>query len=496
MAARLLLVPVLDLRLAGDRLHVRDFRRLEFQLHPELALHPLDRNLYVDVPQASQQQLTCFDLPLDAEARVLFADPGQGSRDLVHVCLGLRVCSHLVDRRREREGRQVDGFAALGQRVACQYRRELCNCADVAGRERGDRLLLLAGQHVDLTDALGLASGSIPYLLVAREFPADDTDVRKLAHKRVRGRLEHLGGQRAPSVGRQRDLSVPRRSLHRLSLGRRRHGVHYQVHRFRCADAGARRAEQHGHYVARGDTLPESLGDLGIRKLLALQVLHHQVVVRLCYGFDQLLPVLVVGVPHFVRNAAAVSQQADYPGEACLGSVRNLDCQAFAPEDFRECVQGALVADVLTVHLVDEDGARKLKLIGHPPHLQRAHLHAGGGIHDDDRRLGYSYGRAHLPAVISVARRVHHVYLASLPGAGQHRGLDARSPLLLLGLVVRRGVFVVGLAEPVDDAGREQHGLRQHGLAGPAVGQEHDITQVLCIDFRHRASPPGIRSTG
>ena len=62
---------------------------------------------------------------------------------------------------------------------------------NIARREFGNAVLLLAPYLEHLRHALLFASAGVVHLRVARERPAVNPEVRQLAHERVRRRLEH-----------------------------------------------------------------------------------------------------------------------------------------------------------------------------------------------------------------------------------------------------------------------------------------------------------------
>ena len=102
-AAGLLLVPVVGLGVAGDRLqvgHVRDVR-----VHVELVavLEPLLDHVEVQVAHPRDHQLVRLGVAADRERRVLVGDLGQPGRDLGLVLAGLGL-----DGAGDHRGRELD----------------------------------------------------------------------------------------------------------------------------------------------------------------------------------------------------------------------------------------------------------------------------------------------------------------------------------------------------------------------------------------------------
>ena len=154
-AARLLHVAALRLRRPLERLLVRDLRRVGDDVDAELALHPLDHRGDVRLAHAVEHRLVGLLRALDAQGRVVLADPGDRGRELVLVALGLRLDGDReqrlgqLDRRERRRGRpsteNVSPVVGVG---------ELRHRADVAGRHLGHGLVLLALHGEQLADAL------------------------------------------------------------------------------------------------------------------------------------------------------------------------------------------------------------------------------------------------------------------------------------------------------------------------------------------------------
>src|SRR5690606_30616580 len=69
--AGLLLVRVVDFRLAGDRLTVSNLRCTDACLNLELATHTVDENVQVKLAHAGDDRLAGFLVGLDAEGRIL-----------------------------------------------------------------------------------------------------------------------------------------------------------------------------------------------------------------------------------------------------------------------------------------------------------------------------------------------------------------------------------------------------------------------------------------
>ena len=118
MAARLLLVPALGARRAGDRLAVRDQHILGVDCDPELALELVERHRQVRLADPAQDGLVGLVVAANIERRVFVEQPGQRVRQLVVVALGPGRDRDSEQRLGELDGRNGDRRALRRQRVA------------------------------------------------------------------------------------------------------------------------------------------------------------------------------------------------------------------------------------------------------------------------------------------------------------------------------------------------------------------------------------------
>src|SRR5690606_15961550 len=99
--AGLLLVRVVDFRLAGDRLTVSNLRCTDACLNLELATHTVDENVQVKLAHAGDDRLAGFLVGLDAEGRILSCKAIKREAHLFLVSLGLWLNGDLDNRIRE-----------------------------------------------------------------------------------------------------------------------------------------------------------------------------------------------------------------------------------------------------------------------------------------------------------------------------------------------------------------------------------------------------------
>src|SRR5436190_2048149 len=81
------------------------------------------------------------------------------------------------------------------------------------------------------------------------------------------------------------------------------------------------------------------------------------------------------------------------------------------PEEIDELIESPLEVGTLTVELVDEDRARKGKVLRDVPCDACLDLHAVHRAHDDDRCIDGTHRRLDVAEEIRIARGVDHVDL-------------------------------------------------------------------------------------
>ena len=148
-AAGLADVALLDLldRLA-DGLPVGHLGLAHVGVDPELAQHPVDQHLEVELAHARDDGLAGLLVGVDPEGRVLLGQGLEGLGQLVLVVLGLGLDGHVDDRLGELERLEDDGVVRVAQGVAGGGLLEADGGDDVAG-EGGVLVLAVVGVHLE-----------------------------------------------------------------------------------------------------------------------------------------------------------------------------------------------------------------------------------------------------------------------------------------------------------------------------------------------------------
>ena len=145
----------------ADRLAVADLRPADVGLDLELAQHPVDDHLEVQLAHAGDARLARLLVAADAEGRVLLAEALEGERHLVLVGLRLRLDGELDHRLGEGDRLEDDRLRLVAERVAGEGGLEADGRGDVAGADRLDLLAVVGVQLDQAPDPLLLALGRV-----------------------------------------------------------------------------------------------------------------------------------------------------------------------------------------------------------------------------------------------------------------------------------------------------------------------------------------------
>ncbi len=149
-AARLLDELAFDFRRLADRFAIRHLRRADVGLDAELALHPVDQDLEVQLAHAGDDRLARFFVGAHAERRVFLRQAIERDAHLLLVGLRLRLDGDVDHRLREDHLLERDLLVRRAQRVAGGRFLQADGRRDVA---RAHFLDVLALVRVHLQDA-------------------------------------------------------------------------------------------------------------------------------------------------------------------------------------------------------------------------------------------------------------------------------------------------------------------------------------------------------
>src|SRR6266545_2403511 len=497
----LLLVRVVDLLdLPGDGLAVGHLRLADVRLDPELALHPVDQHLEVQLAHAGDDGLAGVLVGPDLEGRVLLGEPLDRDAQLLLVALRLRLDRDRDHRGRELHRLQHDRVLLVAQRLAGGGVLQTHHRDDVAGADGGDLLTLVRVHPVDLADPLLLPLGGVQDLRAGLQLARVDTQEGQLAQVRVGRDLERERGERLGVARLPLDDLV--RVLHGVTVdGRhvdrarqvRGDGVEQGLH----ALVLERRTGQHRGELARQGGAADAGDQLLLGRRLALEVELHDLVVGLGQRLDQLVVPLGrdlgvrrrdlldgVVLTHLGLTAPgqrAHRDQVDDADEVGLGTDRELQHQRYGGQPGADHVDAAHELRAGPVQLVDEADPRNAVPVGLPPDGLRLRLDTGDTVEHRDRAVEDAQRALHLDREVDVPRGVDDVDRVALPRAGRRGGRDRDAALLLLLHPVHRRGAVVDLADLVADPRVEQDPLGRRGLAGVDVSHDPDVADLAQV---------------
>src|SRR6201996_5623220 len=277
-------------RLAGGDLRFADVR-LDF----ELAQHPVDDHLEVELAHPVDQGLARFLVGFDPEGRVLLAQALEGVAHLLLVGFRFRLDRDRDHRLREFDRLERDRRVGGGQRVTGGGFFEADAGADVARVGLLDLLARVRVHHQQAADALGAPGFDVEHATAGLQFAGVDAEVGQFADVGVGHDLEGERRERAAVVGRtaalgRLGLAFGGRDLagHRGNLERRGEQLDDRVEQRLHALVLEGRARQDRRDLGREGRLAESLFQLRDRDLLFTEERLHDVFVEIGGGFDQL----------------------------------------------------------------------------------------------------------------------------------------------------------------------------------------------------------------
>jgi hypothetical protein len=171
---------------------------VKLDVHAEAPVHALDGDLDVHLAHASEELLAGLLVAPENEGRVLLRQAAERLAHLLLVALGLRRDREVHDGLREAKIGKLDLGVLCEKEIARLRLLELGHGADVAGRERGSLLVLLALERQKLAEAFLAMRASVHERRVAGELAVEHAEDRDPAGERVGDRLEDE--RRGPTV--------------------------------------------------------------------------------------------------------------------------------------------------------------------------------------------------------------------------------------------------------------------------------------------------------
>ncbi len=496
----LLLVAPLRARLLADGLEVRHARLVEIDVDAEAPVEAVDRDLDVDLREASEELLPGLVVAAQDEGRILLGKAPERGRHLLFVALGLRRDREAHHRLREIERGRLGRVVLLDQEVAGHDVLQLRDGADIAGLEGVCGRVLLPLEEENLAEPLLALRARVDEVRVGADRAREDAEDVDAPGEGVCDGLPDEGGGAV-----RLDTEVKR------LLGGRWHALHEQVEEAGRAEVLRRRAAEDREEVVVGNRVLQRGGELLARDLALLEVALHERLVGLDDGVDELLAVGrglrrdllrdidgVALAPALRRHVRAHVEEIDDALELVLVADRDLHGDAFLGELLAELVEHDEEVGALAVEHVDEEDAGETELLGAVPEPRRLHLHPVHAVQDEEGALDDAECGDRVRLKARIAGRVDEVQLAVLPLRVADRGGQRHLALLLVLVPVGDGRPLLDCAEPVRRAGLKEHGFDEGRLASPPMADHGDVTDLPRFRRSHgrsslSASRRGIR---
>ena len=193
VAAGLFLVPALDFGPATNGFAIRNLRRVQLHVDAVALLQTADDDFDVLLAAAREQKFLGLRIAIEAQRLIFFEDALDGVAEAIFILAalggnregdgGLRQMHRVISN----DGRLV------AQGVAGDGLFELCDGADVAGFEIGDRLDGLAFETADVRQAFGGAAAGVDEIGVVLDDARDHLEVSDAAGERVGDGFEDEG---------------------------------------------------------------------------------------------------------------------------------------------------------------------------------------------------------------------------------------------------------------------------------------------------------------
>ncbi len=306
---------------------------------------------------------------------------------------------------------------------------------------------------------------------------------------------EQREGLRVAGDARDLFLGVDVDALDGLAIDRRRQVVHHGVEQGLNALVLERRAAQ--DRVERD--LPNRLADEPLQSRLVglrpVEIGRHGVVVEFDGRLDHGEPVLqgaihkvgrdlfvvVVGAERLVLpNDSLHANEVDDALEIGFGADRQLNADGTATDAGLDVVDAFVEVGADLIHLVDEDDAGHVVLVGLAPDRLGLRLDALVAVEHADGAVEHAERTLHLDGEIHVAGRVDDVQTLAVPrGRGGGRR-DRDAPLLLLLHPVHGRGAVVDFADLMGLAGIVEDTLGRRRL--PGIDVRHDAEIAIIFD--------------
>ena len=421
--ASLLLVAALGTRRAADGLAIRNADRHAFGHDLGAILQTVEQHRNLRLTNGGDNGLARLLVTIDAHGRIGLACLLDKRVELFFVPAILSLDGDAVLRVGELKRRSLD-LAGNRERIA-RLGRQLGRHDDIAGIGVTDLGHVAAAHHIQVSQTIALAGACIDQLKARLKRTRQHLDKADTTLLRIGQRLKHKR-HRAVIVARNlKRIAVDERHL--AIVGRRREVRGDVVHQRVDALLLNAIARKDRHKDALGNRLRQQAFKLLLRqRLLAFQVLHHQLIVGLGHQLAQMvmgllgLGTILLGNLRLngfgaVAMARLHAHQVDDAVKVlALAPGKGHGAQARAKALLQQVHRGRK-AGLGARQAVYEHRTRQTQVLGGIPELNRRRLWAGLGVDHKQSRLADAHRGKGVADKIGVARGIEHVDAGALP---------------------------------------------------------------------------------
>ena len=405
-AAGLAHVAALGVRGLPDGFLIRHLRAADVGLDVELAQHPVDDDLQVQLAHPGDQRLAGLLVEAHLEGRILLGELGQCRGQLVLVGLRLGLYGDGDDGLGELHRLEHDRAVGVAERVAGRRIAQPDRGHDVSRRDLRDVLPVIGVHLQDAADAFFLVFGGVVDIRPGLQSAGVHAEVRELADVGVGDDLEGQRRERLGRIGLARlgltGLGMP--AHHRRHVHRRGQVIHDRVQERLDALVAEGAAGEHRHDLIGKRPFAEPPADFVFRECVPLEVLVRQLVGHLRDGLDQPLAPLLGQLAHVCGDVGLVGARAqvvqvegglhadevDDALEVVLTADRQLHRDGMRAQALPDHPDRAEEVRAGAVHLVHVEHAGDAVAVGLAPDGLGLRLDAFHGAQDDNRAVQHA----------------------------------------------------------------------------------------------------------
>ena len=506
LTAGLLDILGLDIHRLGEGLLVCNLRCADICLDIVLAEQTVDNDLEVQLAHSGDDGLTGLRVGRRVEGRILLRELLQRVNHLGLACLGLRLDCDVDNRLRNLQGLEDDRMLLVADRITGRSCLEADRSGDIAGEHLLELHSLVCVHLQNTTHALLLLLRGVEDVGTGVQRARVDAEECETADERVGNNLECECGERL-LIGSLAlvFLAVQRPALDSRDVQRGGHVLDDSVKELLDALVEVCGSAADRNSVVLAGALAEHSLQLIDRRLLALEVLLHELLVEVANLLHHLLVPLIRLVLQLFRNVgdrdvvalvAVVDvslhlHEVDDALEIVLLADRQLNADRVLAETMLNLVDRHEEVRAHDIHLVDECDTRNAVGIRLSPDVLRLGLNTALCVEDTDSAVQDAERSLNLDCEIDVSGRIDDVDAVFLrtrldlisllqgPMAGRRGRRDRDAALSLLLHVVHRGGTFVGLTDLVVDACVVEDALGQCRFSGIDMRHDSDISGPL-----------------